>query len=149
MSRLKMPHPIAEVLWLAWFGNAVVAVLEEWPARTPTPFSTEYGLTGVVIGSFLLLELIGYTRSRGKPWGGTFSEVVWYRVPLWPLRWLLGTALGVAAWAMVSPIAGFFLIVWLGSHFAFRTTQERAGRPPKPGVPLRDIQKELDEAREE
>lgn len=142
----RAPHPVAEVLWLAWFGNAVVATLTGWPGTVgPEELSAQAHLTNVVLASFFLLEIGGWLRSRNRPWGGTLSEVVWWRIPWWPARWLLGTALGVATWAMVSPLAGFVLIVWLGAHFAFRTNQER----PHVGTttPLRDIQGDLDEVR--
>lgn len=118
----KPSHPVAEVLWLAWFGNAVVAILTEWPAEAaPWLWGVEGALTSVVLGSFFVLEWFGWAMTQRKPWGGTFSEVVWFRIPHPALRWAIGAFLSIGALVMVSRLAGILLLCWLGAHFAYRT----------------------------
>lgn len=146
LLKTRPPHPIAEILWLAWFGNAVVAILTGWPGTVAPEQVTEVqSLTSVVLVSFFVLELGGWLRARGKDWSATLSEVVWWRIPWWPVRWLLGTGLAIAVLVLVSRFAGFVLLVWLGGHFAFREFRSR----PSVGRSYigRNIHSDVEEAR--
>lgn len=142
----RPPHPIAEILWMAWLANALAAIFTEWPTTVAPPAWEDGSLTGVVLVSFFVLEFAGWAKSRGRPWSATLSEVVWWRIPWWPVRWLFGMLLAVAAFALVSRAAGAVLLMWLGSHFAFRESQGR-GPAIATTTPLRDIQGDLDEVR--
>jgi len=110
------PHPIAEFAWLGWLVMYVVALT----GATPVMWQ---GALAVFLG----LELTGWLASRSKPWGATLSEVIWWRVPIWWGRVLVGLALGFSALALIGPWPGVPFLFWLVAHFMYTQNSHSDG----------------------
>lgn len=101
------PHDLATAAWVLW----TMAWLTVLPAGEGVWW---------VLGAFAGLELAGGLLSKGKPYGGTLSEVVWWYVPWLPVRWAFAVLLAGSAMVYVDPRAGGVLFLWLVPHFVMK-----------------------------
>lgn len=100
------PHVAAIWIWGCWFLGAFIPAAISGGA-----------FVGIAAVLFLVLEAAAVVTSNARPWGFTFSEVVWGLVPWMPLRWALGVFLGLVTMLQLSVPYGMLLTMWLVPHF--------------------------------